>query len=298
MKTILRATAVVAFAFAASAAYAETNASSTTLASPGGEMFLLTPAAGSHLASHLIGSTVYTGEQADADAIGEINDLIVAQDGSIDAAIIGVGGFLGAGEKNVAVDFEQLAWVTVPDADQPTGRLILAATADQLMQVPDFDVSFYDTDPAYRLTGDVAANTVNPNVAAPADGTVAQTQTMPAQDLLNDPAYTAVDVATISANELTNATVYSGENENVGSVGDVILADDGTIDAVVLDIGGFLGLGQKPVAIAFDALTIRRDDSGNLFVFTGFSRAQLEGAVDYNADRYRSERETMRLSSS
>ena len=35
--------------------------------------------------------------------IGDINNLVVAKDGSVDAVIIGVGGFLGMGEKNVAV---------------------------------------------------------------------------------------------------------------------------------------------------------------------------------------------------
>ena len=40
--------------------------------------------------------------------IGGINDLLVEKDGKISAAIIGVGGFLGAGEKNVAIPFTAL----------------------------------------------------------------------------------------------------------------------------------------------------------------------------------------------
>ena len=40
--------------------------------------------------------------------IGDINDLLVEKDGKISAAIIGVGGFLGAGEKNVAIPFTAL----------------------------------------------------------------------------------------------------------------------------------------------------------------------------------------------
>jgi len=40
--------------------------------------------------------------------IGDINDLIIDKDGKVNAAIIGVGGFLGVGEKDVAIPFAQL----------------------------------------------------------------------------------------------------------------------------------------------------------------------------------------------
>jgi len=41
--------------------------------------------------------------------IGDVKDLILEKDGKVSAAIIGVGGFLGAGEKDVAVPFDQKA---------------------------------------------------------------------------------------------------------------------------------------------------------------------------------------------
>ena len=41
--------------------------------------------------------------------IGDTKDLLVNKDGKIDAAIISVGGFLGVGEKNVAVPFNALS---------------------------------------------------------------------------------------------------------------------------------------------------------------------------------------------
>jgi sporulation protein YlmC with PRC-barrel domain len=105
----------------------------------------------------------------------------------------------------------------------------------------------------------------------------------------------SVDVATISAQELMNATVYGADNENVGEVGDVILSQDGKIDAVVLDVGGFLGLGEKPVAIGFDGLDIRKDANGALFVYTRFTKEQLEAAPQYDRNAYATTRDTMRL---
>ena len=46
-------------------------------------------------------------QDANAQSIGDINDLVVAEDGSIEAVVIGVGGFLGMGEKSVAVPFDE-----------------------------------------------------------------------------------------------------------------------------------------------------------------------------------------------
>ncbi|ACL56268.1 PRC-barrel domain-containing protein [Methylobacterium nodulans] len=44
--------------------------------------------------------------------VGEIEDLLVDADGRVRAVVIGVGGFLGIGEKKVAVPFDRLAWNT------------------------------------------------------------------------------------------------------------------------------------------------------------------------------------------
>ncbi len=44
--------------------------------------------------------------------VGEIEDLLIDGSGQIRAVVIGVGGFLGLGEKSVAVPFEEFAWNT------------------------------------------------------------------------------------------------------------------------------------------------------------------------------------------
>jgi sporulation protein YlmC with PRC-barrel domain len=57
------------------------------------------------LASNLIGQPVMN---ANGEAIGDVNDLATDKDGKVIAVIIGAGGFLGIGEKNVAVSYEDL----------------------------------------------------------------------------------------------------------------------------------------------------------------------------------------------
>ena len=71
------------------------------------------------------------------------------------------------------------------------------------------------------------------------------------------------------------------------SVGDVIVTKDGKIDAVVVDVGGFLGIGEKPVAIAFDDLKIVKDENGNLVAYTTFTKDQLDNAPPVRQERVR-----------
>ncbi|WP_437344204.1 PRC-barrel domain-containing protein [Mesorhizobium marinum] len=93
-----------------------------------------------HLASNIIGENVYNGAGEDAEHIGDVNDIVLGTDGSIDAVIVGVGGFLGIGEKEVAVDFANLEWVE-RDGDR---WLATPATKEQLEQQAAFDRSAYE----------------------------------------------------------------------------------------------------------------------------------------------------------
>jgi hypothetical protein len=48
-----------------------------------------------------------------------------------------------------------------------------------------------------------------------------------------------------------------------------------------VDVGGFLGIGEKPVAVGFEALRFRRDEDGALFVRVNATKEQLEQAPTY-----------------
>ena len=61
--------------------------------------------------SKLIGLNVYNNNN---EKIGDINELITEASGKIDVVVIGVGGFLGIGERNVAVPLNQIKFVMEP----------------------------------------------------------------------------------------------------------------------------------------------------------------------------------------
>ncbi|MBP1859453.1 PRC-barrel domain-containing protein [Rhizobium herbae] len=84
-------------------------------------------------ASTYIGQSVYN---ASDESIGEINDVIFTKDGSVEAAVIGVGGFLGIGEKNVAVPLDTISIANVPNSDDL--KLTSQETAETLKAAPEF----------------------------------------------------------------------------------------------------------------------------------------------------------------
>jgi hypothetical protein len=82
--------------------------------------------------SKLVGSKV---KNKAGDSIGDINEIILANDGSAAAAVIGVGGFLGMGEHQVAVQFKSLKL----DRDSNGNDVItLDTTKDALKKAPEW----------------------------------------------------------------------------------------------------------------------------------------------------------------
>lgn len=65
------------------------------------------------MASHLIGTRVV---RANNESIGDINDVVVDRNGQVMAVVVGVGGFLGIGEKDVAVPFNSLEFANSQQA--------------------------------------------------------------------------------------------------------------------------------------------------------------------------------------
>jgi ribosomal 30S subunit maturation factor RimM len=80
--------------------------------------------------------------------------------------------------------------------------------------------------------------------------------------------------------KLVGSKVYNNANENIGSIEDIILKQDGSLDEVVLSVGGFLGIGDKYVAVPFSALKVTRDGS-SIKVMTDGTKDSLKALPDY-----------------
>ena len=53
----------------------------------------------------------------------------------------------------------------------------------------------------------------------------------------------------VAASELIGAPVYGPDDASIGEISDVLFDKTGNIEAAVVDVGGFLGMGEKPVGL-------------------------------------------------
>jgi sporulation protein YlmC with PRC-barrel domain len=72
---------------------------------------------------------------AQGKSIGDLNDVLVGPDGKIQALVIGVGGFLGLGEKNVAIDYNYIE----KNGNITPDRITLNMTEQDLRSAPTFN---------------------------------------------------------------------------------------------------------------------------------------------------------------
>jgi sporulation protein YlmC with PRC-barrel domain len=240
-----------------------------------------------YLATNLIGENVYNGTGDNAENIGDVNDLVIAKDGKVEAVVVGIGGFLGMGEHNVAVEFPQLSW-----AEKPGDRwLVYPATKEQLQALPEFDRKAYEPAPVPVASTDPAAPaaTDQPAAAKPAATDTTTTAAIDKSTLKEVPS------GELRTEELTGTTVYGANDENIGEISDIVLTQDGKVDAVIIDVGGFLGIGEKPVAVGFDKLTFMTDKNGNKYLYTTFTKEQLDAQAAYDKGSYAEQRDKQRL---
>lgn len=81
---------------------------------------------------------------------------------------------------------------------------------------------------------------------------------------------------------LMGADVMSAANEDIGDVNDVLFDMQGQGVAIVVGVGGFLGIGEKNVAVPFERLTVSRDDEGDDIVISlDTTRDELNAAPEF-----------------
>ena len=346
IRNLLATTAIATLLVGGAAAQTPPPPATDAPAATGTETPMVVHADG-HLASNLIGESVYNSTADDADNIGEVVDLVVGNDGNVEAIVVGVGGFLGIGRKEVALEYDLIEWAEQPDGER---WLVVPTTREALEAQPDFDRSAYRPMPADAEVGQTTPATKSDLDAAPAEGTDTSTSTAPAGDATapapmdtapstdtgtaitpapvtpatppaDAPAATTNDTTTapaadttaetaaavdrnsltevpgeeISADNLIGTTVYGADEENIGEISDVILSDDGQIDAIIIDVGGFLGIGAKPVAVGMDNLAFLADEDGDRYLYTDFTKEQLEAQPEYDEGTYADQRDHMRM---
>jgi hypothetical protein len=143
-------TAAAFAAILASPVFAQVNKPDST---PAKGSFVQNQHATDWRGSKLIGAIVYGPDNA---SIGSINDVLIGNDGQVRAVVIGVGGFLGIGEKNVGLPLDALNITRRPDSSA-INKISVSATKDDLKNAPQFT---YDEGIKGQTTGSSVSGTI------------------------------------------------------------------------------------------------------------------------------------------
>lgn len=89
----------------------------------------------------------------------------------------------------------------------------------------------------------------------------------------------------LATNELTpsvleGAAVYGADDHKVGTVDHV--HGSGTSTKAIIDVGGFLGIGAKPVAVSLSDLDFMRDEDGDVHAVTSWTKDQLKDMPEHH----------------
>jgi len=117
-----------------------------------------------------------------------------------------------------------------------------------------------------------------PTSAAPAPGSSAGSASMNKDAFLQDQSS-----SDWRASKLIGTNVYGPDNAKIGDVSEVLLDSSGSTHAVVIGVGGFLGVGQKDIAIPFSALTVTPNAAGDKIekVTVKYTKADLDSAPPF-----------------
>lgn len=78
---------------------------------------------------------------------------------------------------------------------------------------------------------------------------------------------------------LEDATIYGPGDETIGSVSHV--HGTGPSASVIIDVGGFLGIGAKPVAVPVNQLEFMRDEDGDVHAATRWTKDELKAMPEH-----------------
>jgi sporulation protein YlmC with PRC-barrel domain len=87
----------------------------------------------------------------------------------------------------------------------------------------------------------------------------------------------------MAGSALIGAKIHNDNKDSVGSINDIYLDDSGKVQAVVVSVGGFLGVGSKNVAVKWDDIKYGKDGK-SLMLTTSLTKDALKAMPDYKTE--------------
>jgi hypothetical protein len=183
---------------------------------------------------------------------GQITDVLLSQEGEVQALVIDAGGFLGGDRGDRRIDIQEVQFV--PHAEDQN----------------EFFVGLHGRPADVRTGRDIRRGpAAGVSSAAPSSGATRCAASRP----MSQPPR--------SRRTSSSAPRSTAPDDNwVGDVSDLALTEDGEIEAVIVDVGGFLGIGTHTVALSMEQLQLRRGEGGwfgdDLRAYVNATQEELE----------------------
>jgi len=81
------------------------------------------------------------------------------------------------------------------------------------------------------------------------------------------------------ASKLIESDVYNDTGDEIGELDEIVLGEDGKANFAILEVGGFLGIGDRLVALPFESLKI--DKASGKIILPGGTKAELEKLAEF-----------------
>lgn len=99
---------------------------------------------------------------------------------------------------------------------------------------------------------------------------------------LNSPGYASIPAAERTAANLEDADVYTADGDEIGDVSDLLVDNNGQVTHVVVNVGGFLGMGTHTVALPLDQVDVQwNQDRDDARVYVSMTKDQLKALPEH-----------------
>lgn len=212
-------------------------------------------------ADTLVGKNI---QNTTGDKIGDIESVIIDKDGKVAAVIVGVGGFLGMGGHEVAINWSDL------EIRDNGDTIRTSMTKDSLKALPQYK---YEK-PDQRRSAFIDQNYTGQQMSQGATRSEREAGAV------------LVPSTGMRLSKLIGAEVINSQRESIGEVDDIVIADGRAL--LVLSVGEFLGMGGHHVAVELDQAKIfhPNNDPDDLEISVQMTKEELKALPGYDVENW------------
>jgi hypothetical protein len=221
-----------------------------------------------------------TGPGDDWAEIGQVQEIVASPEGMIVEMVVDAGGFLGGAVANVGISINEISFVSVVDGEEDAFLIVYTGTRERLEVAPEWTWEGSQPDAGTMGTAEIEGPIVSGEETGLTDepqtpeqpvtqigpdgvpqGGTNLTEASPEVEYTEDQEIGTLDpagVAALSADALVGMEVRGVTDDSIGVINDLVLDAAGGVAAVVVDVGGFLGIGAHRVALPFEQVEFVR----------------------------------------